>query len=94
MKINEVTISELKNYSHVYHDEDDLLFEAILIASKSHIQSYTGLSSDAMDEKEDLTICLYVLASELYDNRSYLVDSAKPNLVIQAIMDNHSINLL
>jgi hypothetical protein len=94
MKMSEVTITDLKNYSHVYHIEDDTLFDAILIACKLHIQNYTGLSTDAMDEREDLVIALLVLASEMYDNRSYMVDSAKPNLVIKAILDCHSINLL
>lgn len=94
MKISEVTIAELKNYSHVYHAEDDSLFTAILLASKAYIQTYTGLSSETMDLKDDLTIALHVLASEMYDNRAFMADSAKPNLVIQAILDAHSINLL
>lgn len=92
--ISEVTIVELKNYLHVYHDEDNTLLEAILIASKSFVQNYTGLSSESMDLKEDLTIAMLVLASEMYDNRAYLIDNGNVNAVVRAIMDSHSINLL
>lgn len=43
MKISDVTIADLKNYAHVYFNDDDNLFTAILAASKIFISSYTGL---------------------------------------------------
>jgi N12 class adenine-specific DNA methylase len=94
MKLSDVTIANLKNYSHVYHDEDNALFEAVLIACKKYIQAYTGLSAEALDLHEDLTIALYVLANEMYDNRNYSIDGAQVNKVVQSILDIHSINLL
>lgn len=94
MKISELTIEHLKNYANVYHAEDDLLFGNILIACKSYIKGYTGLSDDTLDTHEDLTVALMVLANELYDNRAYNIESSKANLVIQSILDMHSINLL
>lgn len=94
MKLSEVTRENLKNYAHVYHTEDDALFDAILIAGKSFIQAYTGLTPEALDLHEELTIALYVLACEMYDNRTYIVESDNVNRVIQTILDMHSINLL
>lgn len=94
MKISEVTIDVLKKYAHVYHSEDDSLFESILVACKNYIQKYTGLSKEQMDENEDLTMALFVLANELYDNRTYTVDDDKANVVVKSILDMHSINLL
>jgi N12 class adenine-specific DNA methylase len=94
MKISEVTIENLKNYAHVYHAEDDVLFATILVACKSFIRNYTGLSPEQVDLHEDLTIALYVLASDMYDNRQYVVEASHINPVIQSIMDSHSINLL
>lgn len=94
MKISEVTIDDLKNYTHVYHTEDDKLFTTILVACKSFIQGYTGLSSDSIDQNEDLTIALFVLASECYDNRAITVEGSSVNYVVKAILDMHSINLL
>lgn len=94
MKISEVTIEELKEYAHVYHDEDNKLFTAILGACKSYIKGYTGLDITALDEKEDITIAMYVLSNELYDNRTFTVENDKVNIVIKSILDMHSVNLL
>ncbi len=94
MKISQVTIEELKEYANVYHKEDDKLFVSILIACKSYIKSYTGLAIEKMDEKEDLTMALFVLSNELYDNRAFTVENDKVNNVIKSILDMHSVNLL
>jgi uncharacterized phage protein (predicted DNA packaging) len=94
MRISEVTISDLKQYANVYHSDDDGLFAQILTASKSYIRSYTGLSDELMDSNEDLTLALYVLSNDLYDNRAYNIESSKANLVVESILSMHSINLL
>lgn len=103
MKISEVTIDDLKEYAHVYHNEDDNLFTSILAACKSYISSYTGLPLvpdpengviKTVDDHEDLTVALFVLSNELYDNRTYLVDNDKANIVIKSILDMHSTNLI
>lgn len=94
MKISEVTTQELKAYANVFHDEDNDLFTSILSACKSYIKGYTGLTPEQIDQKEDLTIALYVLSNELYDNRTFTVQNDKVNVVIKSILDMHSINLL
>jgi Phage gp6-like head-tail connector protein len=94
MKMSEVTIAELKDYAHVYHGQDDNLFTAILTACKSYIRNYTGLDDLTIDEKEDLTIALFVLANEMYDNRVYAVEGKNSNLVIESILNMHTRNLL
>lgn len=94
MKISDITITDLKEYANVEHSLDDKLFETILLAVKSYIKSYTGLTLEQLDEKEDLTIALMILANEMYDNRAYTVDNDKANKVVNSILDMHSINLL
>lgn len=94
MKLSEVTIEELKKYANVYHDEDDILFGQILTACKAYIRGYTGLTDETMDDNDDLVLACYVLSNELYDNRAYNIESAKANLVVKAILDMHSTNLL
>lgn len=94
MKISEVTIKTLKDYANVFHNEDDNLFNSILIACKSYVKGYTGLLGEQMDAKEDLTIALMVLANEMYDNRVFTVQDNKVNVVIKSILDMHSVNLL
>ncbi len=94
MKISEITIEDVKNYVNVFHNEDDNLFTAILVAAKTFVSSYTGLSAENLDVSEDLSMAVFVLSSELYDNRAYNVDAVKINPVIETILSMHSINLL
>jgi hypothetical protein len=103
MKISEVTISDLKEYANVFHNEDDNLFNTILMASKAFISTYTGIPlvddpangvTESVDNHEDLTIALFVLSNEMYDNRAFVVDNTKLNFVIKQILDSHSVNYL
>jgi hypothetical protein len=105
MKISEVTITDLKGYANVYHNDDDILFNTILSASKRFVSTYTGLplvddpsfgidTDESVDDHEDLTIALMVLSNEMYDNRAFVVDNTKLNFVIKQILDSHSVNYL
>jgi N12 class adenine-specific DNA methylase len=94
MKISEITIEHLKDYLHVYHTEDDKLLTAILTASKAFVKNYTGLTTENLDISEDLSMAVFILATELYDNRVYTVENDNVNPVIQAILNMHSVNLL
>ncbi|MCX7903276.1 MAG: head-tail connector protein [Caloramator sp.] len=94
MKISDVSIEDIKQYANIYHNEDDNLISSIITAAKSYIRNYTGLTDEQMDQKEDLTIALMVLCSEMYDNRAFTVEDSKVNSVIKSILDMHSINLL
>lgn len=94
MKISEIKIADLKNYLHIYHDEDDKLLSGILVAAKAFVKNYTGLSAENLDISDDLSMAVFILASELYDNRVYTVENNNVNPVIQAILNMHSVNLL
>jgi uncharacterized phage protein (predicted DNA packaging) len=94
MKVSEVNLDVLKNYIHIYHAEDDTLLGAILSGSKAYIQSYTGLSPDTLDTKEDITIALLVLCSEMYENRLYTVDNETINPVVKTILHMYATNNL
>lgn len=95
MKISEITVNDIKGYLNLLHDEDDSLIKSILQGCKSYIKQYTGLSLESMDEKEELAITLFVLAAELYDNRSMTVDKlSKVNPLVESMLNLHSVNLL
>ena len=94
MKISEITLKDIKDYLHVYHDEDDTLISAILTASRSFVKNYTGLTNESLDSKDDLSMAVFILSSELYDNRAYTVENNNVNPVIEAILGMHSVNLL
>lgn len=96
MRINEVKIQDLKDYANELNDDPEInkIFTNILVACKSYIKSYTGLSEEQLAEKEDLTIALMVLSNEMYDNRSFTVQQDKVNKIVKSILDMHSVNLL
>ena len=47
-----------------------------------------------VDEALDITIAVYVLCQDMFDNRAYYVDSSNVNKVVEAILGLHSVNLL
>lgn len=94
MRISEVTLDVLKNYIHVYHDEDDILLEAIRLGCAKYIEGYTGLAPESLDSYEDLTMAYFVLCAEMYDNRSYSVDNHEINAVVKTILQMYATNNL
>lgn len=94
MKVSEMTVEHLKNYMRVDTNNDDTFIETILVGTKAYIKGYTGLDDVGIDLKEDLSLVIYVLCSEMYDNRQYTVDKGTINPIIKSILDMHSINLL
>lgn len=94
MKVSEITLENLKEYMRVDVNDEDTFIESVLIGAKAYIKGYTGLDYVGIDEKEDLSLVVYVLCSEMYDNRQYTVDKVTINPIIKSILDMHSINLL
>jgi uncharacterized phage protein (predicted DNA packaging) len=95
-KASEITKDDIKNYLRIDLDfiNDDTLITSILASGKSYIKGYTGLDDATIDTHEDITIALFVLCSEMYDNRQYTVQNDKVNPIIKSILDMYSINLL
>lgn len=98
MKVSEVTENELAKYMRIELDEDPeeitAVLKPIISAAKSYIKSYTGQEQEFIDSKEDFVIVLYVLACEMYENRTFTVEKEKLNPLIKSILDMHCINLL
>lgn len=95
MTVSEVTASIVKQYAAIETDEDDTLIESVIMpAARAHICTYTGLSADALDGHESLTIAYIALCAFLYDNRSLTITNEKQNAVIRSFLDCHSVNLV
>lgn len=96
MKISEITVEELARYAREDETDTEILatFNMILVAIKSYIKGYTGLSDEQLDTKEDVSIALFVLANEMYENRIFTVKENNVNKVVKSILDMHSVNLL
>ncbi|AQR98120.1 phage gp6-like head-tail connector protein [Clostridium saccharoperbutylacetonicum] len=94
MKYSELSINEVKEYLRIDDDSEDNTLNIILLASKSFVKGYTGLSLDQLDQYDDLSIVILVLCAEMYDNRQFTVDKANISPVILIILNLYSINLL
>lgn len=92
MKYSDITIAEINEYLHV--ENEDNLINIILTASKAFVKGYTGLSIEQLDTYEDITVVIYALCAEMYDNRQFTVSKKDISPVMKIILDMYSINLL
>lgn len=93
--VSELTTLDLADYLRLdATPTDEALLATILQACKDFVYKYTGLTAEEVDRHKDITIAVYVLAQDMYDNRAYYVDSSNVNKVVDAILGLHSVNLL
>mgnify|MGYP007111660115 CR=1 FL=1 len=94
--VSQLTTSDIVDYLRLPEvtPEDSAFIGNILEASKAFVYKYTGLTPAQVDEALDITIAVYVLCQDMYDNRSMYVDNANVNKVVEAILGLHSVNLL
>ena len=94
--VSALTIQDIADYLRLSETtvEDNALLSTILEAAKAYVYKYTGLTAAQVDEALDITIAVYVLCQDMFDNRSYYVDSSNVNQVVEAILGLHSVNLL
>lgn len=97
MKVSEVTIEDLKEYCRVDGTEEDGIFRVILGGCKQFIKGQTGLDEETMDTKEDLTIALFILGAEFYENRSYTMTAGRAvsvNPAVNSILAQYCMHIL
>lgn len=96
--VSEITIKEISDYLKLdfetLEDSEKTELSVILNAAKTFIKDYTGLPESQIDEYDSFVIVVYVLCTDMYDNRSYYVDKSSLNQVVQTILGMYSINLL
>lgn len=95
-KVSDITVDDIVEYLRIAEpsQEELLLLSSALTVAKDYIKSYTGLNDEQMDAHCDLITVVYVLCSDMFDNRAYYVDKSNINLIVDSILNLHSINLL
>lgn len=95
-KFSEITTSDLTNYLRLAEvsQGDTALLTTILAAAKNYVLGYTGRSVEEADTFPEFTIAVYVMAEDMFDKRSYIVDSATTNETVNSILGMRSMNLL
>ena len=96
VKFSEIGTSDLFKYLRLAETtQDDLtLLSTILEACKSFILTYTGRTTEEADTYPEFTIAVYTLSEDMYDKRTYIVDSDTSNKIVDSILGSRSINLL
>ena len=97
MKISEITTQDLVDYLRI--DDPNEIEEAEIERMKesaiSFIIGYTGLSTEEIDDFDDLSQALFVLVADMFDNRNMQTDKAvNVNKMVDRILGMHSVNLL
>lgn len=91
----EIDLNELKEFLNIYDDSDDVLIKSLVNAGKQYIKDYTGLTEEEMIEKKDsLKIALFLIVSDLYDNRGQQSLQNKQNTMLTSILDMYCKNYL
>ena len=95
-KFSEITVSDLTNYLRLTEvsQADESLLGTILAAAKNYVLGYTGRAVEEADTFPEFTIAVYVMAEDMFDKRSYIVDSATTNETVNSILGMRSMNLL
>ena len=96
IKVSEVTPTIVGEYLRITEisQSESTFIEGVIEGAKSYIRTYTGLTDEQLDLYPDISLALLVICQDLYDNRSYYVESTNVNKVVEGILGSHSVNLL
>lgn len=93
MKVSEITLDVLKEYCGVCGDEDNIVLSSCLSSAKKQAESYTGLTAADLDEYEDITMAVMIMANDNYIFR-FNQNGVGLNKSAVDILSLHSRNLL
>jgi hypothetical protein len=98
MKVSEITGQLVAEYLRLDYSAmtatEKTELGVILDAAKAFVASYTGQTTEALDDYPDVVLAVYVLCQDMYDTRAMYVDKSNVNRVVEAILGMHCINLL
>ena len=91
-----ITVSDCIDYLRLAEitQKEESLLSTMLEAAKSHALTFTGRTEREADTMPEMTIAVLALVQDMYDKRTYLLEQATVNKVIEAILGSRSINLL
>lgn len=101
MKVSEIDIKTI--VEHLGLDEGDYSednLNMLLTAAIEYVSDYTNIPIYDEEKEQDITlddfnkfpIAVLTLIQDMYDNRSYYVDRANTNKVVESILNMHRRN--
>lgn len=98
MKISEINTEIMCKYINEFPENLDVtdtqLLEALKASAISYVFGYTGLTTDEIEQHEDITTAVLVLIADMWDNRQLEIDNSNVNLVVDNILSMHRVNLI
>ena len=98
MKVSEVDETILAEYARLDDPSDIELKELKRMreSAVAMITAYTGLEEDKLDDYADITQALFILVTDMFDNRNLMIDYKATNMnpAVKTILNLHSVNLL
>lgn len=98
MKVSEIDETILAEYARLDDPSDIELNELKRMreSAVAMITAYTGLEEDKLDDYADITQVLFILVTDMFDNRNLMIDykSTNMNPAVKTILNLHSVNLL
>lgn len=94
MRISDVTISDVAEYLRLDDDSAPASLKPMMSAAVEYMKSYTGMSTEEIDEHEEFYPVFMVLVQDMYDNRALYVNNANVNKVVDSVLGMHRQNLL
>jgi uncharacterized phage protein (predicted DNA packaging) len=95
-RISEITTDDLVDYLRL-PDVDSAqltLLTTIKAAAINYIVGVTNLTIEDLDNYPDMTIAVYALVQDMYDNRAIYVDKANISDTVSTILNMYRTNLL
>ena len=95
-KISEITLTDLVDYLHLSEldSSQTQLLTTIQAAAINYVVGVTNLTLVQLDNYPDLTIAVYALVQDMYDNRAIYVDKANISDTVSTILNMYRTNLL
>lgn len=93
MKVSEITTSTVASYLRL-DEYEEAEIQALIDVSINYIVNYTGLTSEVVNDMEDMYIVVLVLCQDMYDNRTFYVEKSQDNKIVKSILDMHRVNLI
>ena len=97
MKLNELQLSDVKQFLRVDYDEDDTLISSFMEVATSYIKNYTGLTIEKCNEIEEFSRGALMIISDLYENRKAVENTATStsiNKIYDSMLNLYCVNLL
>lgn len=95
-KVSEITIEDLADYLRLTEidSSEEQLLTTIKAAAVNFVIGVTSLTAEQLDNYPDITLVVYALAQDMYDNRAIYVDKSNVSETVSTILNMYRTNLL